>query len=611
MRKLFFRGFFVLFIFLFIPAKTFASDNFLTSYDVTYTISESGNTHITFAVSLENTTENWYASSYKIGIGFQNIKNVVASDADGLILPTINKTDFGQNMELALNKKAVGLGKIASFNLSFDTPNVAKKNGNIWEINIPGITNQNSFSRFNVHLKVPSSFGEPAYIKPPQETLNLDFTKEQLGKSGISIAFGKKQTYSFSLNYHLKNPNLYPIETEIAIPPSTNNQDVFIDDINPKPINVIEDKDGNWLAKYRLMPSQKLNIEVNGKSQLFLYPHKQEISDREFSEYLKEKPYWEINDSKIKQLASSLKTPAAIYNYVIKTLTYDFSRVTDNKPRLGAKKVLDNPSSAVCLEFTDLFIALARASGIPAREVDGFALTDNSKQRPLSLVKDILHAWPQYYDKDLQTWIMVDPTWGNTTEGVDYLNVLDFDHFSFVVKGYNSGYPIPPGGYKISGYENVKDVHVDFIENIESEKQNMQVITTGVPSKVISGVPINASIKIKNIGKTILMPQEVIVETDFLNPKYQKISYSKIPPFGSIDVPISFEKLPFLTSRKAIVKIHIGGKTFYETIAISPFFISNRNFLIGGGIFICAILTIILSIAARKIRSLYFSKQKG
>jgi transglutaminase-like putative cysteine protease len=52
----------------------------------------------------------------------------------------------------------------------------------------------------------------------------------------------------------------------------------------------------------------------------------------------------------------------------------------------------------VCLEFTDLFIAIARAAGIPAREIDGFGYTQNAINRPISIDEDILHAWPEYYD---------------------------------------------------------------------------------------------------------------------------------------------------------------------------------------------------------------------
>ncbi len=63
----------------------------------------------------------------------------------------------------------------------------------------------------------------------------------------------------------------------------------------------------------------------------------------------------------------------------------------------------------------------------------------------MSLVKDVLHAWPEYYDESKKTWIMIDPTWGNTTHGMDYFSSLDFEHITFVIKGLSSTYPVPAG----------------------------------------------------------------------------------------------------------------------------------------------------------------------
>src|SRR5258708_23709866 len=178
----------------------------------------------------------------------------------------------------------------------------------------------------------------------------------KLGTAVIFIAFGEYQIYSFNLTYHLENSNLFPIVTEIALPPRTNYQDISIDSINPKPKNVRIDKDGNWLASYNLSPTQKINVVVAGKAKVNLSPKIEDVSSNELAAYTRPQRYWETNDPKLKSLAGQLKTPQQIYQYVIDNLTYDFSRVTDKKPRAGALNVLQNPSSAVCLEFSDIFV---------------------------------------------------------------------------------------------------------------------------------------------------------------------------------------------------------------------------------------------------------------
>jgi|SRR3990167_4410587 len=453
-------------ILLFIPQNVSAvSSNFTTDYNVTYNVLENALTHVTFDIILTNQTSQYYASSYSIQVGFNNINNVLASDSKGKITPKITRNDDGNNIEIVFNDRVVGLGKKLNLTISFDTKDIARMSGKIWDINIPGIAKQAEYNSFNVNVIVPKFLENPSYIKPDTEQFSgtdLRFTKEQLGKSGISISYGQEEIYNFNLSYHLKNPNLFPIKAEIALPPSTNYQDVEIVDINPKPQNITTDSDGNWLAKYDLGSSRKIDVKVNGRAKVLLRPKKQKLSQKERKEYLKEQPFWQTTDKRIKELALELKTPYKIYKYVVGNLKYDFQRLQTGMPRLGALGVLKNPSSAVCLEFTDLFIALARAAGIPAREVNGFAYTQNSKERPLSLVKDVLHAWPEYYDSDMQTWVMVDPTWENTTGGTDYFYTLDFDHLAFVIKGISSTYPIPAGAYKISNNQTARDVIVEF-----------------------------------------------------------------------------------------------------------------------------------------------------
>lgn len=615
MKKLFaLTVFFLFFIFCFLfPQRIKAAENFSVANDITYTVSDNGNTHAVFSIALTNTTSQFYASSYKIKMGFDNIKNVIVKDTQGAIQPTVTKTQDGYDVEVTFNKPVVGIGNTLTFTIAFDTPDIAQNSGKVWEVNIPGVTNQNDFSNFNVHVRVPLSFGDPSYIKPQfTKTLtaqNLDFSKEELQKAGISIGFGNNQTYAFSLSYHLKNKNLFPVKTEIALPPSTNYQDVVIDTISPKPSQVTKDADGNWLAQYLLLPGELKNVVVKGKTDIFLYPKQQAESQESLARYTQELPYWQTKNESIKKLANDLKTPYAIYEYVVKSLTYDFSRVSQSKSRIGALEILQKPSSAVCLEFTDLFVTLARAAGIPAREVDGFAFTENSKQRPLSKVLDILHAWPEYYDRQLQSWIMVDPTWGNTTGGVDYFNMLDFDHIAFVIKGVSSNYPVPAGGYKVSGNENSKDVEVFFAKE-EVKLTQLFELKDSFPAFVQSGLPIESTITLKNTGNSLLGSQIVTVESTTLSPKNQRLTFKEIPPFGYGELPVIFEKTPFLTNRTDSITIRVAGKSFTSSVKISPLVLNKNNLLILGGVLGAGIFIIFISIASLRTWRVSVSQQE-
>ncbi|GDX61967.1 hypothetical protein LBMAG33_2770 [Candidatus Levyibacteriota bacterium] len=603
--------FILTFFFIFPHEYVTASGNTSVSIESTYTIDINGKTKVLLQGKLTNETPDHYTSSFQLKLGFKNIDNIKASDSGGSIPVLIDKSNDQSIIDLSFKTIVVGIGNSTMFSLSFDTNDIAKKRGSIWEVNIPGLSNISDYKIFDVNVVAPSSFGTPSYIKP--QTIigknRIHFTKDQLNESGISLAFGTKQTYAFELLYHLKNPNIYPINTEIALPPSTNYQEVAIDEISSKPINVTEDADGNWLATYSLLPSEKKDIEVKGRVKLSLFPKTQVVDDDELKKYLKEDLYWEVNNEKIKLLAQTLKTPYAIYEYLINNLKYDFSRITDNKPRAGALLALNEPSSVVCLEFTDLFIALARAAGIPAREINGFGFTDNVKKRPLSAIKDILHAWPEYYDKELQTWIMIDPTWGNTTEGVDYFNVLDFDHIVFAIKGKDSEYPIPAGGYKLKENENEKDVKVFFTNNEINETQNIQ-LKTDIANYSSSIIPLSGSIRISNIGSIVIEKEILTITSKILEPKIKKINTIRIPPYGNSKILLSFDKMPILTNKQDVVTISIAGKTISQSVNISLLYLGKFTWLLFGLIICAGILFTRLFIASIKAWSLFISRRK-
>jgi transglutaminase-like putative cysteine protease len=598
--KLNFSIFFVLisFLILFFPKPVFAT-NFTTDYHVTYVIDNNGVAHATVNGALTNTTSQYYATSYKIQLGFDTISNVKASDSEGAITPQVIKNSDGYVIALNFNHQAVGLGNKQKFSITFDTPTLAHHYGRIWEIDIPGISNPEDFTTFTVELQTPASFGTPAYTKPQQASNSLTFDKQTLGKSGISLAYGTSQVYHYQLTYHVKNPNLYPVSTQIALPPSTNYQDVSITNIDPTPLNVIEDKDGNWLAQYRLTSAQNMNIIVRGDVMIHLGPKEVLESPTMLSDFIKPQQYWEVDNSTIQQLATQLKTPQAIYAYVSNKLHYDFSRVTNDKPRLGALKALQNPDSAVCREFTDLFIALARAAHIPAREIDGFAYTDNPKQRPISQEKDVLHVWPEYYDSQKRTWIMVDPTWGSTTGGVDYFNTLDFDHFAFVIKGESSVAPIPAGGYKFTNDPVSKDVQIAFAPDMPDEKPTFSVVSR-LPDVTVAGLPVEGNILIRNNGSAYIPGQILYLSSDIFSPHEQTLQTAGVPPFGTLSVPVSFNPTNPLTNTKGLYTIRVAGISAKKTIDSKLFFLTPW----GGGISlgILAIIILIITFASRGLR---------
>lgn len=597
----------------FFPTSASAKENFSLANDVEYTISESEITRVKMNFTLTNQTSDVFAKSHTLMLGFKDLSNISASDPLGPIRFSMKEKNEGYEITLRFNQKVVGINKSLPFTVAFDTKNIAKKLGGVWRINIPGLTNVNVFTSFNVHVTVPTSFGIPTYIKPNIVSLKdvekgtsytLSFTKKDLQESGISIGYGEAQLYAFTLLYHLKNPNLFPVTSHIALPPDTNYQTVEITSISQSPKNVIQDADGNWVAQYSLSSGEKKDITVIGTAKVFLSSKEETLKDEDFKKYLKDDTYWEVSNQEIKKIAQELKTPRQIYEYAVKTLQYDFARVTERKERLGALKALKNPKSAVCLEFTDMFITLARASGIPARAVDGYAVSENSRVRPTTNINDILHSWPEYYDRNKKRWIMVDPTWGKTTGGVDYFEVFDTDHFAFVIKGMESDYPIPAGGYKTN--KSSKDITIDFIQEIAPPKSSFE-FNFSFPKELSSLVPTSGKISIKNTGTTALKIPEFTftAQNGFIRQSNQT---NTIPPHGYVEKNITFYPSFSLTKRKDIITIVAADKKITQEINLNPYKIPKEVLLVGG--VISGVFSIIIFIIAKRTRGLSIFRRK-
>ncbi|MDP2860190.1 MAG: transglutaminase domain-containing protein, partial [bacterium] len=584
--------------FFLIADSSFAAEKyFSTIYDVSYEVQESGNTVVTQNVSLTNLTRNYYASEYDLSIGTAKVEKIRASDSLGQIKITTEKLETSTKIHVEFNDKVIGQGKTLRWVLKYEREEIASKNGRILEVFIPRLGEAKDIDEYRISLKVPPSFGKPSYAKPALKDGKLLWTKTELEGSGINVVFGQYQLFDFKLSYHLFNPGFFPVTTEIALPPDTAYQKIFLSEIKPTPENIYIDEDGNWLAKYRLKAGQRMDAEVSGTAKLDFRPKLNIPVDEEkfFKQYLKPQKYWEADDPEIIKKAKELKNPQAIYQYITGFLKYDYERVGGEEiERLGAVEAFKNPQNAICMEFTDLFIALCRAAGIPARELDGYAFTTNARLRPLSLKRDILHAWPEYYDKERKTWIMVDPTWGTTTDGMDYFSVFDFNHFTFSIKGIDSEKPYPAGSYKFVDSDS-KDVEVTLHEGEFNEKPTSLKLSLIVPPTPVSGTSVKAILGLVNESEVFYPGGELIFSAgklSFLSP--EKINSGGLPPRGKKTIEITIKPISFFASAKDTLYASLSGQTISAGISLRPYILLRLLPFIIGGLTIFAIAIIVL-----------------
>src|SRR3989344_1913031 len=548
--------------------KVFAAD-FDFAYDVSYTVATSSRTRVDQNITITNRVSNYYTSKYTLVIASDNVENVQASDPMGEIIPEVTRTSRETSISLIFNAKVVGQNQKLKFKLSYDSLDIAQKKGRIWEVIIPGIDKTEEIADYTVRLTVPPDFGQLAY-RSPQSAVAGVWTWSEFGGRGITVAYGDYQNFNYNLIYHLENLNSRAEIQEITLPPDTELQKVVINRLSELPLNVKLDRDGNWLAQYRLNPREKKKIVAEGN--ILIFPNFQlpakKLSAAEVKLYTQSQPYWE-QTPEIKALAQKLKTPRAIYDYVVNTLNYDYQRLKPGIERLGATKALASPQSAVCTEFSDLFIALARTAGIPARELHGYAYTTNSRLQPLSLGNDILHAWPEYYDEVTKTWIQVDPTWENTTKGVDYFTKLDFNHIAFAILGEKSDYPYPAGAFK--GDTDTKDVFMDFSNTPIDLPEPQYQVRFDFPTRAVSGQKLSGKIRLQNTGSVLLEPKNADMTTT-LKFTSSLTEVTAVPPFGTLEIPFKVTSEPAFKTSTGKIELNLNGSQFDQTVTLRPFY---------------------------------------
>lgn len=524
-----FLSFLLAFFFVF-NHSILANADFDVNQKTQYQINIKGDAQVNQEIELINNLSQVFPKEYQAIISSDNIQNIIATDSQGSIIQNIEQQDNQTIINLKFNDQNVGKNQKTIFKINYLIPNLAQKKGNIWELALPENKNNLGRQSFNTTIFIPPSFGSLSFSStPPKTVISLNnqteiyFNSNDNKNPKIFLIFGNYQLFDFKFKYFLENTDNKNNSFTITLPPETDSQKITYRSIEPNPENINIDPDGNYLATYNLDPFQKLNINVDGQAKIIHSNlNKTNINPKD---YLKSDLYWETNDSNLVTIASKLNTPKDIYQYVVDTLSYKQQNI-DTSTRQGALNSILDPINSLCTEFTDLFITLARIKGIPAREVQGFAYSNNIKIKPININTDVLHAWPQYYDHQKQAWISIDPTWGKTTNGIDFFSDLDPNHFAFVFHGLNSVNPPPAGAYKNN--QNVKTINVEFAQN---------------------------ELKLDQVPLTIIHVKNNFYQTPKIkihNPNYSKISQLKIiiknlnfetiidhlPPLSSVDIPI-------------------------------------------------------------------------
>lgn len=543
---------FFIITFLIFPKVYGINEQFLLDLDFRYKISEEGFVEITKNVGIINVENELSVTSFTQNLEEYNYYDLVVTDSNGRVEVKEIDEETSKRIVVPLRSSKIGKNQVNNLTIKYKSKELLKKVGSIYFLNLPKVPRKN-VKNLNIEIEMPKKLGAEIFISPAsfekiesKDTVTYKFLNNVSLDKAVSATFGEFQVINFNIKYELENKSMWFENQEIAlIPDIRKRQEVSILDLNPKPTEIYKDDDGNYMAKYRLNPKSKLEIIYKGSVRIYgpsINPNVgasfEEIPENIKNTYLKELKFWEVNSKEIREIATTLIEPdksitfnaSKIYKFITENYKYNFE-ITKNAlvERHGALKSIKREVPRGCMEFTDSFVAIARAMGIPAREINGYAISDDPEKNPINIDLDNgdkLHSWAEFYDP-MYGWVQIDPTWG-ATSGVDYFSKLDLNHVTFTIKGMDSEYPLSAGMYKID--QNTKQIEVDFPNSPNLADFDYKVRATRVFSfNFLQLLGSKEPIRITNFGKTtifnvsgedVLPFQEKIVYQNKTDEKY-------------------------------------------------------------------------------------------
>jgi len=212
-----------------------------------------------------------------------------------------------------------------------------------------------------------------------------------------------------------------PILSAVSVPYQTISNETF----NHTPTEIKVQADGTRVAYFSLgviRPGQSVVVERDYQIEVWPFgsvspAFGSRATQTELQRYLSPEPGVESNDPRFQTLAKEVVGDAAtteekvdrIFQYVRSHMRYDLNSPARNKGALAGWQ----QGTGVCTEFAGLFAALARASGVPTRLVNGrvelWALSTGAQPPQQRQGDTVRHQWAEFYHPQLG-WYPIDPT---------------------------------------------------------------------------------------------------------------------------------------------------------------------------------------------------------
>ncbi|BCX13675.1 MAG: hypothetical protein KatS3mg085_207 [Candidatus Dojkabacteria bacterium] len=423
-----------------------------------------------------------------------------------------------------------------TINLKYKIPNYVIKSGRVLDVYVPIISNfENEIfdNQFFYKIFIDKTLGDIIstsilfQITEEKTSFVLEPYQNSTGQLAY-IQIGEKQIYKFTIKQEYpktsKNPYFFnkltlPLPRDIEV--GNIKQSVFYSKFNIEPDQFFLDKDENLIASFKVPSNEQGIIEIEG---FVILEKARDISTnwgklndipQSLNSATTSVEFWEANDPEIQKAAKTITSSDDIYEISKKTYEFvvdkiDYSTVKKYglNERQGAVATLKG-SAAVCMEYSDLFIALMRARKIPARGAFGYGYN------PILPEKDVLHQWADVYAPALNSWIPVDTTWGEY--GREIIGG-DFNHVYFYVSTQSPNTPSPIAVEYFGAIDEIKVPKFEVIPIENFDSANIQS-TEELLTKFDQPKPYFHYIKksFATIGQNFF---EIVGLNNYIQPKY-------------------------------------------------------------------------------------------
>ena len=343
----------------FIPlAPSCWAADFSTLFHSTYTVTTNRTVDVNHAITIINNSDTRYPTNYDVLLHSTDIENLKITNTETTINPIVLSKPTSTQISFSLPKPIVGRGKSQTYQLHYEDPGLILTHNPSTELFIPPLGMSDVNASISAQVTIPTTYCPSPITEPAAtttETANnvTTFSFENMTpQTSIFISCKQTRYVTLSLNYILENTNMTPIETQITLPPDTDYQRFSFSHINPKPINLTTDLDGNPIATFKLEPKQELRISVVANGIITSSPQPLTDTLTHKREYLANQPHWSVNDGAIKKYLNNLNSATDMSQLLTDNAQYSLTKTSD-QIRQGSKAILHQPADLSGEDYVD------------------------------------------------------------------------------------------------------------------------------------------------------------------------------------------------------------------------------------------------------------------